>query len=359
MKTALFDSHLSLHAKIVDFCGWEMPLYYTSMTQEHLNVRKNGGIFDLSHMGLIYVEGPQAEKFLNYLCTNEIANKKPGTATYTLLCSEQGACLEDLIVYRENEERFFLVVNACNRQKVLTHLHHYAPNYTVTVYDRFQEEGILAVQGLAAPHLFSEQFPEVKTLSQKHFISARFENKQIILAATGYTGEKGVEIFVPNELIVPLWDHLLEGGRKLGIQPAGLGARDTLRLEMGYALYGHEIDETIFPTESIAAWTVQLSKTDFLGKKPLIALENSGKKRKEVGVILQEKGIARAGYPVFKEGKAIGKVTSGAFAPSLNKSIALVLLERNLHEGDSVDIEIREKKIIAEIVKLPFYSEQR
>jgi aminomethyltransferase len=356
MRTAIFHSHKALGAKMIDFCDWEMPLYYTSLIQEHLNVRQKGGIFDVSHMGRVEVEGKDAEKFLNYLSCNEIANKSSGTATYTIFCSEKGTCVEDLIIYKETDYKYFLILNACNRQKDLIHLQHFAHkyNYAVEIRDRYQENGILAIQGPKALILLLQFFPDLKNLSPMHFLSTHYENENIFISRTGYTGENGYEIYASNPLIVTLWNQLIKEGKILGIEPAGLGARDTLRLEMGYALYGHELDETIYPSETVAHWTIKWSK-DFLGKPQLIELENSGNKRAEFGIILKGKGIARAGYPVYKEGQQIGKVTSGTFAPSLNQAIAIVLLERNLLEGDSVDIQIRESKVAAQIVNLPFY----
>lgn len=354
MKTVLHATHLALGAKMIDFCGWEMPLQYKGMVQEHLNVRAHGGIFDLSHMGIIDVEGKEAEEFLDYLSTNEIASKKPGQAVYTLFCTETGTCLEDLLIFKETD-KFFLVVNACNRSKVLAHLQRFGQRYSVSIRDRFQDEGILSVQGPAAYELLAAQFPDLQQLNYMHFLKNFWGSEKIVVARTGYTGELGYEIFAPNGILIDLWEELVRQGRRWQIAPAGLGARDTLRLEMGYALYGHEIDETIYPFESVAGWAVKPSEHDFLGCTALMAA-GQVPTRVERGVILKENGIARAGALVLQEGKAIGKVTSGAYSPSLQKAIAIVLLEKKLYEGDSVDIQIRQHLVAAEIVKLPFYK---
>jgi len=354
-RTALYEAHSALGAKIVDFSGWEMPLQYKGVIQEHLNVRSHVGIFDVSHMGRILVEGPDAEKLLNKLSTNDLFGKKVGSATYTVWCHESGTCVDDLIIYKEASDRFFLIVNAGNRDKDLAHLLQYATSYNVKVTDRYQEDGILAIQGPNAESLVSRLFPQVKDLKHMHFINASYADEPIVIAATGYTGAGGYEVYASNTTIAALWDKFLLEGKPFGIEPIGLAARDTLRLEMGYALYGHEISDSISPTESVSAWTVKWSKPSFLGKEALQKLENSPTKRHEYGIILIDKGIAREGYPVFQNDKQIGVVTSGTQSPSLNQAIAIVLVERNLQDGDSVEVQIRQNKCRAKVVKLPFY----
>jgi aminomethyltransferase len=372
-KTALYASHIALGAKMTDFCDWMMPLQYRGGVQEHRAVRAAGGIFDLSHMGMIDVEGEEAEPFLEYLSTHQVSGASPGSAIYTVFCSEKGTCIDDLIVYKENAQKFFLVVNACNRQKDLAHLQHWAQKYRVKVRERFTEEGIIAVQGPASADLLAaiglispaenkrRLEPTLHTtdeiLPYMHFQKLLYRQEPLILSRTGYTGERGYELIAPNHSIICLWEELLKEGQALGIAPAGLAARDTLRLEMGYALYGHELDDTLSPSETVARWAISWSKPDFLGKQKLIALEQAAHRRSEQGVLLEPGGLARAGFPVFYGGGLIGKVTSGTYSPSLNRAVAIVLLERNLHEGDSVDIQIREHRVAARIVKLPFYKQ--
>lgn len=354
MKTALYENHRILGAKFVEFGGWEMPLQYKGIIPEHLAVRTGVGIFDVSHMGRIVVEGEDAGSFLDYLSTNKVAAKSDYSATYTVWCNSSGGCIDDLIVYRKDTHHYFVIINASNRQKDLAHLKSYASGFHVEIKDRFQDDGILAIQGPKAKPLVEELFPSCRDLKQMQFKELEYHNHQIIVAGTGYTGAGGVEIYAPIDCIVELWELFLHNGRKIGIEPIGLGARDTLRLEMGYALYGHEINETIAPTESVSSWTVKFDKKDFLGKEALLKLQDNPGKRSEQGIVLMEPGIARENYEVFKEGKLIGKVTSGTHSPTLNQSIAIVLIEGVLQQGEIVDVQIRKNLCKAKVVKLPF-----
>lgn len=355
MKTALYEKHLALGAKLVDFGGWEMPIQYKGIIHEHLIVRQHVGMFDVSHMGRIIIEGKEAEQLLDYLSTNTIRNKSDGSATYTVWCNHDGKCIDDLIVYKENPHKFFIVVNASNRQKDLNYLKQQAMGRDVNITDTYHNGGILAVQGPQAIALITLLFPQAKTLKHMHFMPISYEGEEIFIARTGYTGEEGFEIYASNDATVQLWHLLLKEGEQYHLEPIGLGARDTLRLEMGYALYGHEISETIAPIESVSAWTVKADKRDFVGKQ---SLEILPMKRHEYGIILQDKGIARKGFDVFNlEGVHIGKVTSGTFSPSLNQAIAIVLVEINLQENDNVDVKIRQHLCRATITKLPFYKQ--
>lgn len=353
MKTGLYEKHLSLGAKIVDFCGWEMPIQYAGIIQEHCNVRQNVGIFDVSHMGRIQVQGKDAERFLDRLSTNKIKGKPDGSATYTVWGMPHGGCVDDLIVYKESAEKFFVVANAGNRQKDLQHLLNESKSFDVCIQDCFSD-GILAIQGPKADPLLKELFPQAIQLKPMHFMTLEADGKKIIISRTGYTGAGGFEIFASKDETIKLWDRLLQEGQAYGIQPIGLGARDTLRLEMGYALYGHEINEEISPNESVSRWTIKWDKGDFIGKSAMEQIEQNHTKRSEYGVILIEKGIAREGYEVLQEGKRIGKVTSGTFSPILNKSIAIILVNKPLKEGDFIDVQIRQNLVKAEVVKLPF-----
>lgn len=359
MRTALYSRHVALKAKIIDFAGWEMPLHYQGIIQEHFAVRQNVGIFDVSHMGRILIKGSDAEVFLDYLSTNSIFNKANGSATYTLWCHANGGTVDDLIVYKQTSHDFFVVVNAANRQKDLEHLQKHAQGFSIQIEDRFQQDGILAIQGPKAELLVAHFFPKVLELKPMHFILQEFEKNPIVLSRTGYTGAGGFEIYAPQELTVLLWDRLLEKGKHFGISPIGLGARDTLRLEMGYALYGHELKDDIAPIESVSAWTVKWNKKDFLGKDKLQKLENSSTKRFEYGITLAGKGIAREGYPIYRYDKMIGKVTSGTFSPSLNKAIALILVHDTLTLNDSLQVEIRQHRVDAQVTALPFYKGEK
>ncbi|MCE5316362.1 MAG: glycine cleavage system aminomethyltransferase GcvT [Parachlamydia sp.] len=347
MRTALYDKHIALGAKIVPFAGWEMPLHYPrGILHEHHAVRNAAGLFDVSHMGRIAIVGPDAEALLDYLSTNRIAGKPNLSTTYTVWANEQGGSVDDLIVYKQDEAHFFVIANASNREKDLAHLKRNSQCFNVSIQDCYHNEGILALQGPFAMQLAKTLIPEASSLTPHHFLMAQ----DLILSGTGYTGSGGCEIFAPTSRILSLWDQLLEAGA----EPTGLGARDTLRLEMGYALYGHELSESIAPTESIATWTVKWDK-DFLGKTSLEKLEQSSSKRHPYSIVLLEKGIAREGYSVWKEDQQIGSVTSGGFAPSLNKAIALILVQDTLSIGNKIRIQIRDTSAEAEVVHLPFH----
>ena len=341
MKTALYDIHKQLGAKIVDFAGWQMPLHYSRGTlHEHNAVRSGVGIFDVSHMGRITVVGPAVE----LLCTNEVANKKAATATYTVLARDDGTSVDDTLVYKVDEETFFFVVNAANREKTLAHIHAHADKATVT--DHYNGEGILAVQGPDALPLVASLFPQVATLAPFHFTTCSYKGSWCLISKTGYTGAGGVEIYCDSRVIVPLWQQLVDGGA----EPIGLGARDTLRLEMGYALYGHELSDTIAPTESVSAWAVKFSKHQFIGKTALLKLEESGHKRKQYGIVIEGRGIAREGSTVSSG----DIVTSGGYSPTLKKSIAIIMSKTSRIVGDTVTIDIRGTPTPARVVALPF-----
>lgn len=356
MKTALYAHHSSLHAKMINFGAFEMPLQYEGIIHEHNTVRKKVGIFDVSHMGRIEVSGLGAQSLLDYLSTNNVAALKDGSCIYTVWCDESGKSIDDVIIYRLSSDRFFVVANAGNKEKDLEHLLHYSVGRDVIINERFNEEGILALQGPLAMDLLLQIFPDAEALEHMSVYSDSFNHQIVYISTTGYTGSPGFEIFASNEIIVLLWDLLIEKGKEFGIEPIGLGARDTLRLEMGYALYGHELNENIAPTESVSCWTVKFDKPDFLGKKALKNLEGSTFKRRAYGIILEGKKIAREGYLVFHKGNQVGYVTSGTFSPSLNQSIALVLVEKKFQIGDSVEVQIRGGLCLAHIVKLPFVS---
>jgi aminomethyltransferase len=355
MRSPLYQTHQQLGAKIVNFNGWQMPIQYAGILTEHEAVRKNVGLFDVSHMGRLLIEGTQAEDFLDYLSTNHIKGKENQTATYTVWTNEAGGCVDDVLIYKEDKNRYFVIVNAGNRDKDLAHVMKYAKDFAVTVSTRYEDEGILALQGPRSLDLIHALFPETAALKHFHFLRTQFNGESLIISRTGYTGEKGVEIYAPANLVIPLWEQLLAHGKQYNIQPVGLGARDTLRLEMGYALYGHELTETIAATESVSHWTVKWDKENFIGKKALESLNTSNRQRHAYGAILNEKAIAREGFAVYQNEKKIGSVTSGGFAPSLNQSIALVISDSELSEGDQISIEIRNKHCAASIARLPFY----
>jgi aminomethyltransferase len=355
MKTVLYDKHVALGAKIVDFAGWEMPISYKGTVAEHLTVRKKVGLFDVSHMGRVIITGPEAEIFLHFLSTNNIVGQVDNTAIYTVLPNNEGGCVDDVIIYRRHGQHLFVVVNAANRQKDLEHLRRMSRNYKVTITSRYDDDGIIAVQGPLAEALVRDLIPGPWQLKVMRFTSIDFNGKEIILARTGYTGSGGFEIIASNDLIPEIWDSLMTLGQGYDVQPIGLGARDTLRLEAGLALYGHELSDTIAPTESISTWTVKWKK-DFWGQEALLKLQHSLSKRTQHGVLLQDEGIPRAGCKVFKGSKEIGIVTSGTHSPCLMRGIAIVMVTGDLAIGEKVDIEVRGRRLKGDVVKLPFYK---
>lgn len=358
MRTPLYDSHVALGAKMTAFAGWEMPIQYKGIIQEHLAVRQAAGIFDVSHMGRILISGRDAEKFLDFISTNTISGKKPGTATYTVLCHDHGGSVDDAIIYRYDPSRFFIVVNAGNRSKDLAHIQQQANGFQVDIHDRYSDDGILAVQGPKAQEVISELFPQAAALKAMQFMDVEYQGETFPIARTGYTGSGGFELYAPLGVVVEIWDECLILGKGVGLEPIGLGARDTLRLEMGYALYGHELTDTIAPTESVAHWTVKMENRDFLGKAALGRLKVSGEQRSASAAVLLDKGIPREGYEVFEGGLQIGVVTSGTMSPSLGKGIALLLCDRPLAEGAKVQIQIRKNQVPAQVVKLPFLTKK-
>jgi aminomethyltransferase len=342
---------------MVPFAGWEMPVHYPDgILKEHLAVRNAAGLFDVSHMGRVLVTGPDAEKFLDYIFTGKVAGRSDNLAIYGVLCNDAGGSIDDAIVYRQSANRCFIVVNAGNRDKDLQHLRTQAAAFDVQVTDRYNKDGILALQGPKADQVIQELFPTILSLKPMHFTEVNYRGFVFPVARTGYTGSGGYEFYPPLEALELLWKDLLKSGEPYGIKPIGLGARDTLRLEMGYALYGHELSDTIAPIESVAAWAVKMDKERFLGKDKLVALAKSNAKRYQYGAILTEKGIPREGYPVWLGDQKIGAVTSGTHSPSLTKGIALVMVDRSLNIGDQIKIQIRQNRIQAEIVALPFFQ---
>lgn len=355
MKTGLYGRHIALGAKMVDFAGWEMPLQYQGVLVEHQAVREAVGLFDVSHMGRIKVSGRDAEGLLDFVSTNRIKGKLAGSATYTVWCTPQGGSVDDVIIYKVNETHFFVIVNAGNRDKDLIHLTTQVAlqNFDVVIEERFSETGILALQGPSGFALLASFIPDIEALKPMHFMSLH-EGEEFYVSRTGYTGAGGYEIYGSVERIAEWWDKLVEHGRGYRLQPIGLGARDTLRLEMGFALYGHELSETIAPNESVSAWTVKWDKPNFLGKEALEGVERNANKRHAYGVRLLERGVPRQGCPVVKEGVVIGEVTSGSFSPVLGEGIALILVHCTLNVGDQVALQIRQTLCKAEVVALPF-----
>ena len=358
MRTFFYDEHLRLGAKIVDFAGWQMPISYESAIKEHLWVRENAGLFDISHMAKIWVEGKRSEEFLNYLSTNQVDKLVDGKAQYSVLCNENGMPVDDVIIYREMSTKYFIVVNASNREKDFNHFLKYASSFDVTIKADFDSHAIIALQGPKSEEILSEYITEIDSLKFMGFKKFSYQGFSIVVARTGYTGEKGYEIYGDNKALLNLWISII-GKHSDMVKPIGLAARDSLRLEMGFALYGHELSDKISPVESLAAWVVKPKDEDFLGKEALNKLKSSKSKRSQKAIILDENAIARPDVEVLVNGEKRGVVTSGGFSPTLKRSIAIVMVDGVISESDKVSVLIRNREVLAKVVKLPFISNYR
>ncbi|HKM17381.1 MAG: glycine cleavage system aminomethyltransferase GcvT [Firmicutes bacterium] len=357
-KTPLYDKHLSLSAKMVEFAGFLMPLQYTGIAAEHQTVRSRVGIFDLTHMGEILVSGPKAEEFLNYVTTNDVSKLISGAIQYSFLTNEAGGVIDDILIYRV-PEGFYLVVNAANTAKDYQWLLSKAPG-GVTVQDLSQSTALIAIQGPnALPVTEKALEAELAQLDYYHFRDLPYHGEQIRVSRTGYTGEDGFEVYLSPQLAPRLWDELIAVGLPYGIQPVGLGARDTLRLEMRMPLYGNELTEEESPLAAGLDRFVVFDKGDFIGRTALMEQETAGISLKLVGFVLRAKGIPRHGYNIIQGGRIIGRVTSGTMSPSLQKGIGLGYVDSaHAKAGSIIEIEIRRQRVPAEIIKGRFVTKK-
>jgi aminomethyltransferase len=358
-RTPLYDKHQSLGARLVPFAGWEMPIQYQGISAEHQAVRERAGLFDVSHMGELELTGDKALELVNSLITNDIARAHNGQATYTCCCNERGTILDDLIVYRRAENDILVVCNASNRAKIAAHFAAHARGIC-DFRDISDQTALLALQGPKALGILARAGVslDLSTLKSFRFAHGTVAGVACIVARTGYTGEDGVELFCAWNDAPALWDTLLEAGKLDGIEPIGLGARDTLRLDARLSLYGNEIDETTNPLEAGLSWVVKLDKPDFIGKKALLAAKERGLSRTLVGFEMTGRGIARHGYPLLDQsGTACGVCTSGGPSPTLGKNIGLgyVPLAQSAI-GAELLVDCRGKHIPARVVKTPFYK---
>jgi aminomethyltransferase len=351
-RTALYDRHVALGGRIVDFGGWDLPQQYTSIKEEHLAVRKVAGLFDVSHMGRFRVTGDGSFDFLQGMVTNDLTQVGNGRAQYNLICNEEGGILDDLVVYR-SEEGFMVVVNASNRERDLDWLQRHAPG-GVAIEDRTFELGLIAFQGPKAEELLDSG--GLAGIPYFGFRVGEVAGTSAIISRTGYTGEDGFELFVRNDRIGHVWDAILERARPFGALPAGLGARDATRLEAALRLYGNDMDESVNPYEAGLGWTVKLDKAAFIGRDALAKIKLSGPKRSLIGLRTAPGDIARHGAPVIAAGRQAGTVTSGTHSFFLGHPIALAMVEAaSLRVGDPAAVEVRGREVPAEVVKLPFY----
>ena len=357
-RTSLYPEHVRRGARLVAFGGWEMPVQYTGIVEEHRAVRTAAGLFDVSHMGEVEVEGPGALETVQRLITNDAARLGPGGGLYSPMCRPDGGIVDDLTVFRTGERRYLFVVNAATTAKDLEWIRRHAVG--AEVRDRSAEIALLALQGpKAAAVLGRLTAAPVGTLAFFHMATdvTVAGVGGCFVSRTGYTGEDGFEIGCPWAAAPRLWATLLEAGRADGLLPAGLGARDTLRLEAGYMLYGADIDETTTPLEAPLGWTVKLDKGEFVGREALARQKREGVRRRLVGFEVLERAIPRHGYPLRAGGAPVGRVTSGTFGPWVGKSIGMGYVGvEHARPGTRLGVEIRGREVPAVVVKLPFYA---
>ena len=360
-NTALTETHRALGAKMVPFAGYDMPVSYEGVNVEHETVRKGVGVFDVSHMGEFLIEGPKALELIQKVSSNDASKLTLGKAQYSCLPNETGGIVDDLIIYRIKEETYLLVVNASNIEKDWEHISRYNESIGANLRNISDDYSLLAIQGPKAVEamqsLTSVDLSEIKFYN---FVVADFAGiDYVIISATGYTGSGGFEIYCKNNEVQQVWDKVLKAGADFGIKPIGLAARDTLRLEMGYCLYGNDIDETTSPLEAGLGWITKFTK-DFVNAENLAKEKERGPERRLVGFELEDRGIPRQGYDIVDEaGKKIGSVTSGTMSPSLGKGIGLGYVPTLFSEiNGKIYVQIRKKAVPASIVKLPFYKSQ-
>jgi aminomethyltransferase len=370
-RTALFSAHQKLGAKLIDFGGWEMPVQYTSITDEHLAVRNAAGIFDISHMGEVTVSGTGAEAFLNGLLTNDIRKLASGQGQYTLMCNERGGVIDDLYAYRISASVYLLIINASRIAEDVAWLQAHAAKFTggeLNLTDASHHYAAIAVQGPRVKEFINQcilgssasvcSVGAVTDLQKNQIAGFHCDNHNVLVARTGYTGEDGFEILGPDSDIQHLWEKLLAVGQPFGLKPAGLGARDTLRTEVCYPLYGHELDENTTPIEAGVGFFVALDKGEFIGRSVLAEQKANGTKKKLVAFKMTDKSAPpRPHYPIWVNGAPVGEVVSGTQSPSLGIGIGLGYVPPEFTKPDTqIEIEIRGKRFAAVVVKKPIYK---
>jgi aminomethyltransferase len=355
-RTPLYDVHVALGAKIVPFAGFEMPVQYpTGITAEHKAVREKAGLFDVSHMGEFIVRGPQAVEFVNHVTTNDVAALQPGQAHYSTILREDGTIVDDCLVYRA-DDRVLMVVNGSNIDKDFAHISRFVGDFDATLDDISDAVALLALQGPDAEKILQKHTDtDLSKIKYYEFTTGTVAGvEKVYISRTGYTGEDGFELYFPGEHATTIWNALTASGE---VTPAGLGARDSLRLEMGMALYGNDLDDTTTPLEASLGWLVKLKKGDFVGRDALVKQKEHGLTRKLVGFTTSERSFPRHGYPVFVNGKPSGEVRSGTMSPTLGIPIGTAYVPpESAGEGAALEIEIRGRRIQARVEKMPFYK---
>jgi aminomethyltransferase len=352
--TPLEEEHRALGARMGPFAGWRMPIEYAGTLTEHKAVRQAVGLFDLSHLGKVMVEGPGAQGVLQGVLTNDLSRVAVGGAQYNMVLNERGGIVDDLIVYRTGEERYLVVPNAANTIAVHTAILDRSSG-PVDVVLR-SDLGLIAPQGPRSPDLVVQLLPEAASLQFMHGAEAPYRGERMVVSRSGYTGERGYELFVPEHLAVHLWRELVDLGRPMGLEPCGLGARDTLRLEMGYPLHGNDISEERTPLEAGMSWAVAMDKGDFPGRDALVRQKEEGIPSRLWGLRMKDRLIPRSHYPVLSDGDQVGETTSGTFSPTLKVGIAMGYLapRDRFSPGDEIEIDVRGRRGRAEVVKPPF-----
>ena len=362
-KTPLHEVHRALGARMVSFAGFEMPVSYSGIIEEHKAVRERVGIFDVSHMGEFIVSGPRAYEFLDRAVTNDCSKLPADGVLYTVMCRDDGTAVDDLLVSRIADDRALVVVNAANIDKDYRHMEALLPADGVTLENRSDDYGLLAVQGprardlLQACETFAPARDQLAEVGYYRYFRVDTAGGEIIVSRTGYTGELGFEIFVPAGSTAALWKELTRHGADYGLSPVGLAARDTLRFEAAFCLYGNELDDETTPLEAGLKWVVKFNKQGgFIGKEALAAARESGLKKKLVGLELEGRNIARRDYPVMFGDEVVGRVTSGSFSPSLGKSLCLAYIDADRSDAQEYTIQIRKKQVGARVTPLPFFA---
>ncbi len=357
-KTKLNKKHVALGAKLVEFAGYEMPVQYSSIIGEHKAIRKSVGVFDVSHMGEVIIKGERAFDFIQHILINDVSKLKIGRVQYTAMCYEDGGIVDDLLLYQLGENEYMLVINASNIEKDLAWMKKYN-TYGVEIIDESDEYSLLAVQGPNSRKTLENICNEALKMEYYHFVVTECAGVEILVSRTGYTGELGYEIYFKSSIeeAEKIWDTIFNAGIKYEIVPVGLGARDTLRLEMGFCLYGNDIDKTTNPIEAGLGWITKVKNGEFIGRDAILKIKEDGVTRKLVAIIADSRAFPRHGYEITENGSSIGTITSGTLSPILGKPIAMGYVDKEFSDIDSIiNIKIRNKDVEGQIVKLPFVS---
>ena len=362
-ETPLIHVHRMYKAKLVDFAGWLMPIQYSGVLDEYHAVRHGAGLFDVSHMGRIHVNGAQAQEFLQWVCTNDVSRLTVGQAQYSMVCEESGGILDDIFIYKTGDAEFLVCVNASNRMKILQWFQRQQEEKfsQVAICDQSAELAQIAIQGPVSQALLTKVIgATVEKLKPRQCFTVEENGFSGLLSRTGYTGEVGYEWYLPAGEAQSAWEQLLNARKDQSVKPAGLGARDLLRLDVGYLLYGNDMDEKTSPLEAGAEWVVAWNKGMFQGLSALQKQKEQGVLKRLVGFEMTERGVPRHDMTIMKNGESVGKVTSGNFSPILQKGIGLGTLPPDVgHEGTTIAVDIRGKHVPAKVVKLPFYKRKK